>query len=270
MRITGVHGVGHYRSEPVTASVDYWSAQWTQALCSSPHLRTEAPAWTMGLAYYADLLLEPGRQSGLDVDAEAEALVESYIAEWVAPDLLPQGRMTWLLRYVAEVISERMGHDSAALTWFLQTFFPEVATFLRQEGAFCPRDSIMDRVADEMAGSDVVIAHSLGSVVAYETLWSREIPLPLLITVGSPLAMNGVSQRLSTSVDGQLSRPPGVRRWVNVADIGDVVAIPVKGIAKSFSGLDRDEQESIGWFDFHSAAGYLHALTVANEIRAFD
>lgn len=268
MRITGVHGVGHYRSEPVAESLEHWSSQWTKALNSSPHFTSNCPTWSIDVAYYADLLLEPGRQSGLDFDAEAESLVEAFIAEWVAPELQPQGRMTWLLRYVADVISQRLGHDSATLVWFLQTFFPEVAAFLRREGHFCPRESIVQRVADRIEGSDIVIAHSLGSVVAYETLWASEIQVPLLVTVGSPLAMNGVSQRLRKSPDGQLSRPQGVSRWVNVADIGDVVAIPINGIARAFRGLDLDKQESIGWFDFHSAAGYLQGSTVAREIQA--
>lgn len=263
MHIAGVHGVGHYRSEATADSNAYWAQQWSAALSNSTHLQAVP---SLGMAYYADLLLEPGRQSGATLGPDTEALIESFVAEWVQPELQPQGHLSWLLRYIADIISQRLGHDSTTLAWFLETFFPEVATFLRSGHGYCPQETIMRRVADHISGADIIIAHSLGSVVAYQTLWAHELEIPLLITMGSPLAMNGVRQLLRTSPSGQLARPPGVRRWVNVADVGDVVAIPIKGIARTFTDLDRDEQESIGLFDFHSAAGYLRSEPVAREI----
>ena len=42
----------------------------------------------------------------------------------------------------------------------------------------------------------VVLAHSLGSVVAYEALRNRSQPLPLLITIGSPLGLPSVIRHL--------------------------------------------------------------------------
>jgi hypothetical protein len=68
----------------------------------------------------------------------------------------------------------------------------------------------------------VVVAHSLGSVVAYEALHQIGHSLPLLITIGSPLG-------LGTIIYPKLRPqppcfPPGVRRWVNVADHDDFIA----------------------------------------------
>lgn len=67
----------------------------------------------------------------------------------------------------------------------------------------------------------IVISHSLGTVVAYEALHAYRGPVPLWITLGSPLAMGAlVLQRLAP-------RPPhtpgGVERWLNFWDRDDIV-----------------------------------------------
>ena len=69
----------------------------------------------------------------------------------------------------------------------------------------------------------VVIGHSLGSVVAYDTLRTRpsDQPVPLLVTLGSPLGLSAISQRLQPQPPGF---PAAVRRWVNIAAPDDVVA----------------------------------------------
>ncbi|GAA4989581.1 hypothetical protein GCM10023205_70930 [Yinghuangia aomiensis] len=48
-------------------------------------------------------------------------------------------------------------------------------------------------------------------------------------------------------------------RWVNIADPGDIVAVPIGGIPRGFDGIDPadDHTYAIGAFDFHRVAGYL-------------
>jgi hypothetical protein len=71
--------------------------------------------------------------------------------------------------------------------------------------------------------TQVVIGHSLGSVVAYDTLRTRpsDQPVPLLVTLGSPLGLSAISQRLQPQPP---AFPAAVRRWVNIAAPDDVVA----------------------------------------------
>ncbi|MFE7130558.1 hypothetical protein ACFVIM_06850 [Streptomyces sp. NPDC057638] len=65
-----------------------------------------------------------------------------------------------------------------------------------------------------------VVAHSLGSVIAYEVLAESGREADLLLTLGSPLA--------ATEIRDHLAAPPavpsGVRRWHNVCDLRDLVA----------------------------------------------
>ncbi len=95
------------------------------------------------------------------------------------------------------------------------------------------RADIQEKVA--MAVTDdtrVVVAHSLGSVVAYEVLFTQPHRLVgALITLGSPLGLrNLIFDRLRPKpvVDAGSGRVKGVwppvRMWANVADAGDIVA----------------------------------------------
>jgi pimeloyl-ACP methyl ester carboxylesterase len=70
------------------------------------------------------------------------------------------------------------------------------------------------------AETSVVIGHSLGSVVAYEAIRESPVDVPLLVTLGSPLGLNGVNRHLRLPAGW----PAGLRRWVNVADRDDLVA----------------------------------------------
>ncbi|MCL2668424.1 MAG: hypothetical protein FWF02_12085 [Micrococcales bacterium] len=73
---------------------------------------------------------------------------------------------------------------------------------------------------------DLVIGHSLGSVMAYDVAVHRG-GVPRLLTVGSPLALRTVREHPMLLVDA--SAPP--QTWVNVYDHADIVAAG-KGLAE--------------------------------------
>jgi hypothetical protein len=98
------------------------------------------------------------------------------------------------------------------------------------------------RVADQIReDTRVVVAHSLGSVVAYEALCARPgHRVRALVTVGSPLGIpNLILHRLQPPPLTLGAAPRGVWPgdaelvWTNVADDGDVVAL-VKDLRPAF------------------------------------
>jgi hypothetical protein len=58
-----------------------------------------------------------------------------------------------------------------------------------------------------------------------------------------------------------------VRRWVNIADPGDFIAIP-RGLSACFSGVSADVQTPIHVFDFHKVTNYLACAATATAIAA--
>ncbi|MEU9167237.1 antibiotic ABC transporter ATP-binding protein [Streptomyces sp. NPDC048420] len=102
------------------------------------------------------------------------------------------------------------------------------------------------RVAAEI-GPDtrVVVAHSLGSVVAYEALCEHaEWPVTDFVTVGSPLGLSLIFNRLSPLPrDGKGAWPGNITRWTNLTDPGDLVAV-VDELAPRFGGVVDDSLDN--------------------------
>lgn len=77
----------------------------------------------------------------------------------------------------------------------------------------------------------LLIGHSLGSVIAYDTLWELSYQEGLhgkvdFLTLGSPLGMHYVQRRLmGMSEPGTKSYPKLIRQWINIASEGDIIAL---------------------------------------------
>ncbi len=78
----------------------------------------------------------------------------------------------------------------------------------------------------------LLIGHSLGSVIAYDTLWELTHvhrtagEIDLLVTLGSPLATHFVQRSLQGVREaGERRYPHNVRRWVNMTARGDTTAL---------------------------------------------
>jgi hypothetical protein len=79
-----------------------------------------------------------------------------------------------------------------------------------------------------------LVAHSFGSVIAYDTLWELtrsgcEDSVDMFVTLGSPLTMGTIRRRLLGTRLGKAERyPRNIRRWVNYAAVGEVTALERK------------------------------------------
>jgi len=78
----------------------------------------------------------------------------------------------------------------------------------------------------------LVIGHSMGSVIAYESLWElthiEKNPgrVDLFLTIGSPLGMRFTQQRLlGVHEKGARRYPHNIRHWINMASQGDLTAL---------------------------------------------
>ena len=132
--------------------------------------------------------------------------------------------------------------------------------------------SLLDRLAAG-GGPFIIIAHSQGSMIAYDVLRRIKPPqlkIPLFITIGSPLGLQEVQDALRQWTGGSLPFPPCVDRWLNVADRLDPVAFDndisddFDGAIENVSGigLNKDSPRHP-----HSATGYLAVKDVLEAVR---
>lgn len=105
----------------------------------------------------------------------------------------------------------------------------------------------------------IVVAYSLGSVVAYGALHARiakSQPAPdiRLITLGSPLGNAEIRELLGQGADS-LRAPAGVSSWENIYDPNDAFAAPLGPMVVGRAARDRVTASSAG--DPHYIGRYL-------------
>lgn len=108
------------------------------------------------------------------------------------------------------------------------------------------------REATDSGDRVLLIGHSMGSIIAYDALWELDHLEGLkrcvdcFLTIGSPLGMHYVQRRLiGLGHSKPRIYPQNIRRWVNIAARGDLVALD-PSLADDFREmLVRHDAESI-------------------------
>jgi subtilisin family serine protease len=124
----------------------------------------------------------------------------------------------------------------------------------------------------------VVVAHSQGSMIAYEVLrklQAAECDVALFLTIGSPLGLPAVRSMFKQDIKKKkLPFPPCVRAWYNVADRNDPVALDgdlsndIEGANGRFSNDTAPGINPDGPRNPHSGSGYLSIAQVRSHVRA--
>ncbi len=129
--------------------------------------------------------------------------------------------LPFILRFLAEPI--RMTVQETAR--YFQNH-DQIATQIREQ----LKTELRSRLANNEAV--MIIGHSLGSVIAYDTLWElshlEQLPgkVDCLLTLGSPLGMNYVQHRiLGNDQKGRKKYPHNIRHWINLSSVGDITAL---------------------------------------------
>jgi hypothetical protein len=275
----GVHGINCYRyyTEAGTpeGAAALMSARWSQALTEGSGAAPQPTTGPLAVAYYAHHLhtaTAQGPETDLKWLSQGEqAVLMDLVRDLGAPPQVAQGPGTVPVRQVAQWLASRFGE---AAVGSVAVFCREVQAYLGTPDS-AKRKAVRGTVAATIAVQRprAVVAHSLGSVVAYEALWHRpDLKVDLLLTIGSPLGMPRVVQdRLIPPPDrrtGRGAKPPGVATWVNIADRGDLVAA-TGSLADSFDGVTQEPGITIGAVAFHAATSYLRHPAVANHLAPY-
>lgn len=118
--------------------------------------------------------------------------------------------------------------------------------------------AVLARMSEKIdSETQVIVAHSLGSVIAYEALCANpHWQVDTLITLGSPLGVPTlVFDALTPSPSGGVGAWPNVRHWTNISDRGDIVALEKK-LSRQFGPRVMDAEVYNGWHS-HDVARYL-------------
>nr|BBH96077.1 hypothetical protein KTA_42760 [Thermogemmatispora argillosa] len=184
------------------------------------------------------------------------------------------GGLVWLHSLLVHIL-QGLERIFGAPRELLRLFVSDVDLYLHNAAL---RAQVMGRVLallrQQADRSIIVVAHSLGTVVAYDVLNThREIPIAAFITLGSPLGLSPfIYQELLPPVPpGQKHPfPTNVATWHNFYDPNDIVAL-VSELAPLFPGppgqavICTPVQNNPS--DPHSLTGYLIQRAVAQAIN---
>jgi len=196
-------------------------------------------------------------------DREEASSLRRRLARWV---FLLGDRLPFLIPHIA---TERMELHLRDLNRYIKNK-SEVAEHTRQ---------ILKAVLRQAHAAQrpiLLIAHSMGSVIAYESLWqmsraNREpMQIDLLLTMGSPLGQDYIQKRLKgRDAIGDVRYPNNIHSWINLSAVGDLTAIN-PSLRRSFREMleaelvaDIDDRLIENWFrldgvlNTHSEYGYL-------------
>ncbi len=155
------------------------------------------------------------------------------------------------------------------------------------------REVLMDVLKEELRGLKerriMLIAHSMGSIIAYDVLRDLGRPEPELevahfVTIGSPLGLPEVKKNVYEKRKSYAEEPvrtPTIvnERWVNYADPGDLVSLDAflkddfgpndKGVRVSDVLVQNDYVSPKDKSNPHKSYGYLRTPEVSAHIKAF-
>jgi hypothetical protein len=248
-----VHGIGQQVKGP-----DSLAAVWVPALRDGMTAAGVPPvaADDVCMAFYGDLYRTAGKAAGTgwpplsaaDVDSDWERLLlELWWREAAgtdpavpAPEAGTKARTPRMVQRALDALSQSAFFAGLAERAMIGTL-KQVAQYFADDAL---RSAVGARVAAAVSGdTQVVVAHSLGTVAAYEAVCTHpEWGVTTLVTLGSPLGIrNLVFDRLrpAPGSDGTGRWPGGVRTWSNIADSGDVVAL-VKSLRPLFGDWVTD------------------------------
>ena len=161
---------------------------------------------------------------------------------------------------IVRAIDKRFGGVSGE---WIKGFMRDVFLYTKRAGVRTEVDKIVTQSLNEEP--TIVVAHSLGAVVAYNVLRSdpRRLNIPLLVTVGCPLGIRPIRDEFRP-----LRFPAPVSVWYNAYDKRDVVALypldrdnfPVSPSVHNYDGVNNQTENR------HGIDGYLDDPDVAKEI----
>lgn len=180
-----------------------------------------------GLATKGDHWVIPDYAPGDLTEPLAIKVLEDIFKDYLQKNVEAEPTKSGVARTVAgmlQVIARAPFFGSVSqkvVIWYLKQVSKYIEDPLIRAEA---RNAVLKTIHDD---SRVLIGHSLGSVVAWETLCSHpELPIRTFITLGSPLGLPALLPRLDPSIMKKPGTwPEGIVRWINIADSRDLVAL---------------------------------------------
>ena len=250
--IIGIHGLGN--KPPREILEDWWRSAMVEGIEKHRSIRSvrqdsrDLPVFE--LVYWADILHEKPLDDQIEDKNDPYFLDEAYTPGLA--DFKPEENA--LRQKVLDFIEEQLDklflnqdltvNYSGITDMIISRYFKDLEVYYAEEcldendETCLAKKLIRERLAATLRkykGDEILlIAHSMGSIIAYDvlTFLVPDIDIDTFVTIGSPLGFPVVQGKIAAEwqakrlVPPQLKTPPGVKKhWYNLADLKDKIAL---------------------------------------------
>lgn len=294
--IIGIHGLKNKPKPEIT------SAWWKLSILDGIKMfyRGEKTELNFELVYWSDILYENPLDETIS-DPKHELFVnEPYLTGYKAHDAIhTNGGSTFRDKILGKLDSLFLNVNyslnySSLSGLLLEKSFADLDAYyknLPNRDGILSGDAIRNRLKMMLMKYQndriMLIAHSMGSIIAYDVLSEKDTPVKVdtLLTVGSPLGFPLVKGKIAHNlglIDRLTQKPPTpesiTTQWLNIADFNDKVAFHYHlcdDFAPNSKGLNvkdimvRNNYRFRGEKNPHKIYGYLKTYEIASKIFNF-
>ena len=276
--IVGVHGLAN--KPPERTLTNFWKKSILEGLkrnCENTEQKVD-----LDVVYWADINypkpIPHGKNDEPYARAPGRAELKTYQDGW--RDEVFAGALSWAAKPL-DWAKRHFGGD--LIDTVLAAKLRDLSRYYENETA---RDQMRGRLTETLAKhkdkSIMLIAHSMGSIIAYDVLRAmgredRDFQVDHLITIGSPLGLPHVKHKIY-SENHMVRTPSVVKKWTNFADRRDPVALDVHlsddyaanqhGVKVKDDLVINTYENPKGKTNHHKSYGYLRAPEMSSAIRA--
>ena len=305
--IIGIHGLANKPKEATLT--DWWKKSISEGLEKNFNLQN--PSFNYKMIYWADLMYK--YQQHTDENFTFDKLYNNQPYIEAEKNTLKEYRKGLLIKLKAgafdkigdglDYLKSKFNIDALA-DWMLGKVMKDLAYYYDnnptivnrskepEQAKKILRDELKNALINEKENEILLIAHSMGSIIAYDVLrdlgnkngpdYEPDLEIPYFLTIGSPLGLPHVKRKIiqERNYDEDVRTPSIVtKKWTNIADKDDKVALDlflkddygenkhgvrVKDdlVANDYHGLD-------GKANPHKSYGYLRTPELSKCVKEF-
>ena len=300
--IIGIHGLANKPEKEILE--EWWKKSIIEGLEKNCSINQQA--FDFRMVFWANLLYRFQQHTDEDFDFDGLYNAQPYIE--AEEEVLKDYKDSWFDDFVSSI--KDVGGSAIDLMrlhvnvdritdWFLGKlvrdldFYYDIDRKIKnrtdqlEQARKVLQDELKNVLLEEKEKDIMLIAHSMGSIIAYDVLrdlgqTDLEVKISHFITIGSPLGLPLVKGKIiqERGYDAVVRTPSIVTKsWVNFADKKDKVAIDSHlrddydknraGVRVIDDLVANDYKGTLGHHNHHKSYGYLRTPELSNHIKEF-
>lgn len=293
--IIGIHGLGN---KPQKKLLEYW---WKSAIIEGfRNAKLDLPKFKFELVYWADLVYDqPENMEETNIESPYY-LDEPYIqssssnTDSAKKDLSFRKRM---LQFIDNQLDKVFLNDDFTLNYhsvsdaIMRKYFRELEMYYglateQKQLKEKTRERLLNVLKKHKYDDILLIGHSMGSIIAYDTLQFelKQFSIPVFVSMGSPLGLPFIRVKIADELrrrklEVNISAPESVHKaWYNFSDLEDKIALnfELKKYFKANShSIQVEDFEITNDYEFdgernpHKSFGYLRSKEFISLLNTF-